>query len=175
MANGKKTDQNRIDAQARRQQALDLRKAGASYRAIGAQLAISEAQAHRDVKAALARLAELELESAGELRALELARLDTALLSLAPKMQYGDPQVVNAWVRVSESRRKLLGLDAAPKTPLNPDGTPGQYAELRAVVLTLLSPYPEIRVLLAEQLSLLPEVAYPEPVEGTIDAALDED
>jgi hypothetical protein len=165
----------------RRQQALDLRKQGKSYRAIGDELSISEAQAHRDVKAALARLAELELASAEELRALELARLDTLaveawriLMSTHPYISGGKVlsgfttegkpigltddgpklQAVDRLLRISESRRKLLGLDAAPKVPLNPDGTPyaASYVELRAVVLNLLAPYPDLRLALAAAL-----------------------
>lgn len=155
MANGKKTDQGHINATERRQKALEMRKSGASYRAIGANLGVSEAQAHRDVQAALATMAELEQASADEYRTLELMRLDMALLALSPKMKFGDPQVVNAWVKVSESRRKLLGLDAPTKiAPSNPDGTPygAAYAELRATVLHVLAPYPELRVMLAERL-----------------------
>ena len=157
MANGKKTDQNRINAAERRGQALERRKMGMSYRAIGDALGVSEKTAHQDVQAALASLAELEQASADEYRALELMRLDTALLALAPKLKYGDPQVVNAWVKVSESRRKLLGLDAPTKiAATNPDGTAAAYGELRATVLQILAPYPELRLLLAEQLD--PEI-----------------
>src|SRR6266542_3648245 len=83
----------RETAAARRQQALDLRKAGASYRAIGAQLNISEAQAHRDVKAALARLAELELESADELRTMELDRLDALTLEASRILRATHPLI----------------------------------------------------------------------------------
>lgn len=136
----------------RRVQALDLRKSGASYRQIGGQLSISEAQAYRDVQRGLANLAELEQSSADEYRALELVRLDMAVLALAPKLRLGDPAVISAWVRVSESRRKLLGLDAPTKiASTNPDGT-AAYTDLRATVLHLLAPYPELRLLLAEQL-----------------------
>src|SRR5262245_26206534 len=83
----------RETAAARRQQALELRKAGASYRAIGAQLNISEAQAHRDIKAALARLAELELASADELRTMELARLDRLTIEAARVLSATHPYV----------------------------------------------------------------------------------
>src|SRR5207247_2622066 len=100
------------DAAERRQRSFDLRRAGVSYRGIGRELGISEAQAHRDVKAVMARLAELEKNSAEEYRTMELARLDLAAAALARRLGQGDPHVVNAWVRVSESRRKLLGLDA---------------------------------------------------------------
>jgi hypothetical protein len=98
----------------RRLKAFDLRVAGVSYREIGYQLGVSEAQAHRDVKATLGTLAELEQATAEEYRAVELARLDCAALALYPLLESGDPQVINSWVRISESRRKLLGLDLQP-------------------------------------------------------------
>lgn len=102
------------EAAARRLKAFDLRVAGASYREIGHSLSISEAQAHRDVKATLATLATLEQATAEEYRTVELARLDAAALALYPLLESGDPQVINSWVRISESRRKLLGLDLQP-------------------------------------------------------------
>lgn len=157
MANGKKTDQERINAAERRQKVLDLRKAGASFRAIGSQLTISEAQAHRDYKAAMAHLAELEVSSADELRTLSLSRLSALLLTTWRQAQTGNLKAIGMALRIDESIRKLLGLDAAPKVPLNPDGSPAQYAELRTVVLNLLAPFPDIRLALADQLAQLPE------------------
>lgn len=187
MANGKKTDQARIDAAERRYKALDLRKQGQSYRAIGAQLNISEAQAHTDVQTALRRLAALELASADELRALELARLDMLIVEAARVLAATHPYVSGGKVlsgftpdgqpigltddgpklaaikelrALSESRRKLLGLDAPAKiAQTNPDGTtPAAYAQLRTVVLQLLAPYPDLRLALADQLVQVDEV-----------------
>lgn len=154
MANGKKTDQTRIDMAERRQQALEYRKAGASFRLIADKLGVSVKTAHQDVRDALANLAELEQANAEEYRTMELARLDMAALALSQKLKLGDPQVVNAWVKVSESRRRLLGLDAPTKiAPVNPDGTPYEaYQQLRATVLHVLAGYPELRLALAEQL-----------------------
>jgi len=143
VANGKKTDQQRIDAAERRQQALELRKAGASYRAIGAQLNISEKTAHQDVQRALDYLADLELASAAELRTMELLRLDKLTLEASRILAATHPlisggkvlsrytndgkaigltddgpklQAIDRLLRISESRRKLLGLDAQPDT-----------------------------------------------------------
>ena len=53
----------RETAAERRQQALELRKQGNSYRAIGAALGVSEKTAHQDVQRALRALAALELAS----------------------------------------------------------------------------------------------------------------
>jgi hypothetical protein len=144
----------------RRVQALDLRKAGKSYRAIAQTLGCDVATAHRDVQQALAALAELERQTAEEYRALELARLDMAMEAIATKVAKGNLDAVHAWVRLSESRRKLLGLDKPTLiAPTNPDGTSysGDYAVLRTAVLAVLAPYPDLRIQIAAQLAALPE------------------
>jgi hypothetical protein len=181
MARGKKTDQVRIAAAERRVRALDYRKAGQSYRAIGDVLGVSMKTAHQDVHQALAELAALELSSAGELRALELARLDDLAIAAARILQASHPLVsggkvlsgftndgtaigltddgpklaaIDRLVRISESRRKLLGLDAPAKVaPVNPDGTPYEsHQQIIGLVLNLLAPYPDLRLALAAQL-----------------------
>jgi len=178
MANGKKTDETKIGAAERRYQALELRKQGNSYRAIGAALGVSEAQSHTDVQRALRALAALEQASAEELRTMELERLDTLTVEAARVLSATHPLVsggkvlddltddgpklaaIDRLLRISESRRKLLGLDAPSKAALtNPDGTPAAYAEMRTVILTLLAPYPDLRLALAEQLAQLPDVS----------------
>src|SRR5688572_28673291 len=93
MARGKRTDRVRIQAAERRQRALDYRKAGASYRAIGDALGVSEKTAHGDVQQALASLAAQEQASAEQLRALELARLDDLALVATRIMQATHPLV----------------------------------------------------------------------------------
>ncbi len=166
----------------RRVRALELRKAGASYRAIGRELDISEAQAHRDVKAALAKLAELEQASAEEYRTMELLRLDGLALAASRILTSPHPLVsggkvlsgftgkgmaigltddgpklaaIDRLLRISESRRKLLGLDAPAKVaPVNPDGTPYEtQQQVIGIVMGLLAPYPDLRLLLAAQLT----------------------
>ena len=102
----------------RRVKALELRMRGEPYRAIGETLGVSEAQAHRDVHTALAALAKREQVLAEAHRAMEDARLDVALVGLWPKVAKGDVDAINAWVRVSESRRRLYGLDLQPGTLL---------------------------------------------------------
>lgn len=160
----------------RQYQALELRKQGQSYRAIAAALSISVGQAHADVQTVMAELAQLTHASAEEYRTMELERLDTLTVEAARILMATHPLVSGGKVldglsddgpklraiaelrAISESRRKLLGLDAPAKTALtNPDGTPAAYAELRTVVLNLLAPYPDLRLALADQLAQLPE------------------
>jgi hypothetical protein len=113
MARGKAAEKGAILQ--RQLQALELRKAGYSYRAIGERLGISHVQAYTDVNAELARLTELRKDSTEELRELELERLDVLLKGLEPMARVGNPGAVNSYLRVMERRAKLLGLDAPTK------------------------------------------------------------
>ena len=57
---------------------------------------------------------------------LELVRLDAYLLNLEEDIADGDPVAISAALRISESRRRLLGLDAPQKiAPTSPDGKTG--------------------------------------------------
>lgn len=111
MARGKKSEARQINIEERRQQALDFRKAGYSYRDIGARLEVSHEQARRDVEAALAALVADTKDSAEQLRQLELERLDMLTKALEPMAAVGNPGAVNSFLRVMERRAKLLGLD----------------------------------------------------------------
>jgi DNA-binding CsgD family transcriptional regulator len=103
--------------------ALDLRIAGATYRQIGTQLAVSEKTAYLDVQAELARLDAVIKGKAERLRDLEARRLDTLTVALAPGIRASDPRAVMAAVRVMERRARLFGLDA-PTTITAPVGAP---------------------------------------------------
>jgi hypothetical protein len=93
-------------------QAVEFRKAGASFRAIGQSLGISAMQAHRDVVGALKQTLTETAESVNELRQLELARCDELLLFLWPSCRKGSVEAVKAAVKIGERRARLLGLDA---------------------------------------------------------------
>jgi len=96
----------------RRVKALDLRKAGASYRRIAEELKCDVETAYRDVQAELAHMREVAGDLAEEVRTLELRRLDDYTLGLTPAARRGDARSVQALMRVGERRAKLLGLDA---------------------------------------------------------------
>ena len=103
----------------RRQTALSLRKSGASFRAIASHISLlpgnekySEGQAHADVTACLKALNEKTSLDTEAYRSLELERLDTAQLAIASKVQSGDLGSIDRWLRISERRSALLGLDA---------------------------------------------------------------
>jgi hypothetical protein len=108
-------------AASRRVQVLELRKAGASMRAIARQLHISVSTAHKDLWLALDELAAAQREKAEPLRQLELERLDRYLLALEPTISRGEPRAILAAVRIMERRARLLGLDAAQLPEQPPD------------------------------------------------------
>jgi hypothetical protein len=115
----------------RRVNAFDLRKAGASYRAIGRALGVSEAQAHRDVHLTLDELASRERESALQVREIELERLDEMLRALWPAVRRGDTSSISTALRVAERRARLLGLDAPVKQELTgANGGPVSFVDV---------------------------------------------
>jgi hypothetical protein len=87
---------------------LQLRLDGLSFRAIAEVTGIPLATVHERITAAIT--ADVS-PKADELRVLECARLDAYLARLQPKIVEGDDRAINTAVRISESRRKLLGLD----------------------------------------------------------------
>jgi hypothetical protein len=167
----------------RRAKAFELRRAGLPYRGIARELGISEKTAHQDVQRVLAGLAEIERQSAEEYRALELDRLGELQVEATRILRQTHPLIsggkvlsgftsdgkpfgltdpapklaaIDRLLRISESRRKLLGLDAPTQiAPVNPDGTPYEaaYMELRAVLIQVLPV--EARMLLAGVLETL--------------------
>jgi hypothetical protein len=107
------TSPRRLDAAEKHRQALELRKAGADFRSIAAQLGYaSVASAHRAVTAALRRAV---IEPAAEVIALETARLDRLLMAVWPACLTGDLAAIDRALAISKRRAALLGLDAPIK------------------------------------------------------------
>jgi DNA-binding CsgD family transcriptional regulator len=102
----------RIRAREREERALELRKAGATYKAIGDALGCHESTAYDAVKRGLDRLLERIHESVAEARALDLARIDRLTFALWPKASAGDAHAIDRVVRLMKRRAALLGLDA---------------------------------------------------------------
>lgn len=99
----------------RRIDALEMRKMGYSYRKIGQKLGVSANTAHQDVKKSLEILAKQSNESADQLRHMELERLDIAMNAIGTLVRQGNLGAIDRWLKISERRSKLLGLDAAPR------------------------------------------------------------
>lgn len=90
-------------------QALELRKAGATYQQIADRLGVALSSTQRAVARALERMV---VEPATDVRILEVARLDQLLLGLWGAAVKGDTAAVDRALRIMERRASLLGLDA---------------------------------------------------------------
>jgi hypothetical protein len=97
----------------RRNRLVHLRLAGADYEAIARQLGYSSAaDARKDLTRAFDSSARRLDQSTGELRALELARLDRLQAALWSTAIGGDVRAVETSLRIIDRRCRLLGLDA---------------------------------------------------------------
>lgn len=103
---------------ARRAQAVALRTAGATYAQIAKANNVSLMQSHRDVRRAMAEIVAAGERDTETLVAIELERLDQVLRAMTAPARDGDARAAGVLVRASESRRKLLGLDAAQRVEL---------------------------------------------------------
>jgi predicted transcriptional regulator len=101
-----------VEAHQRAVQALELRKAGATYEAIATRLGVTHAAV---IKMVNKLLAESAAQPAAEVRELELHRLDTMILGLWQQARAGDVQAIDRVLKIMDRRASYLGLDA-PKT-----------------------------------------------------------
>ncbi len=115
------TSPRRIEAVNKQRQAVELRKAGASFAMIAEQLGYASVSgAFKAVQTALRKTLQAP---ADEVRNLELERLDTLLLALWPQARQGNQGAIDRVLRIMERRAKLLGLDAPTKVaPTDPAG-----------------------------------------------------
>ena len=98
------------DQAERRRQALELRKAGATYDQIARQIGYAnEGGAYKAVQAALKAVYR---EPADEVRKLELERLDRLTLALWTRAKEGEAEAIDRVLKLMDRRAKLLGLDA---------------------------------------------------------------
>jgi hypothetical protein len=110
-----------------------LRLTGKNYRDIAEELGVSAAVVCEDLKLMRENIEDVSTERAKEEREIELARLDAIVLNymdriIEGKATNGD---VATYIKVSERRSKMLGMDAitTTKTELSgPDGTPLQLS-----------------------------------------------
>lgn len=114
----------------RKRTAFEYCKAGMTYRQIAQKLGVSHTQIFKDVQSVLKEVRQETKESAEDLVDLEDARLKTTLLAIWPKVVKGELGAIDRAIKISESLRKLRGLDAPTKiAPTNPDGTKSYAAD----------------------------------------------
>ena len=155
----------RLTTAERRREVLRLRKAGATYEAVADTLrerhgaealpnGWGRAYAAKDVSRELQKLRSVNEETAEDLRALEVERLDRMLRGLWEDAADGDTDAVSAALRVQKRRAKLLGLDAAERVEIDQNvNVRAEIVELRAVIMGALEDFPEARVAVAEALA----------------------
>lgn len=113
MARGKKNDQ--INIEDRRRKAFELRKGGASYRAIARELDVEVGTAYNDVDKELKDIIALNTHNTEELRQIELERLDRMLLAITAQVNKGHLGAIDRALRIGLRRAQLQGLDAPVK------------------------------------------------------------
>jgi hypothetical protein len=92
-------------------EALGLREAGLTYRAIGEKMGISEERAWELVTEEFDRLNAERTEKAEAVIRLELERLDKIHQTLWARCQEGDLKAIATLLKTMERRAALLGLD----------------------------------------------------------------
>lgn len=98
--------------EARCREAFTLRSAGLTYQQIAEQLGYTD---RSGAAKAVAHAREMARGLTEDTVALELDRLDMIVRALTPKAMKGETSACNTLIRLSESRRDLLGLDPAKR------------------------------------------------------------
>ena len=115
-----------LENEARRDEAMNLRIVGKTYKQIGIAMGYSEARAHKVVTKELARIREERAETINDVRDMELERLDhlfAIAMGRADPPETKDPDLlelqaenrmkaIDRAVKLMDRRAKLLGLDA---------------------------------------------------------------
>src|SRR5262245_6243514 len=94
----------KVETAERRLQALNLRKEGLTFEAIGRAMGYTEQRAHKVVTEELQRLNAERAETAAEVARLELERLDALHRAVWPKAAAGDLEALSAVVKLMARR-----------------------------------------------------------------------
>lgn len=113
------TSKQQTTARARELLALELRIGGATFAKIGEALGITDEGARSAVKRALERTAKETEDAAEQLRELERQRLESLILAAMPQAKRGHIGAIETIRKLSESLRKLQGLDKEHEQPRN--------------------------------------------------------
>ncbi len=110
--NTQKANSKKLNARERRDKALEARKAGYTYQAIGDLLGITKGAAHKTIMVALTEIDEKIAESADAVRTIELERLDKLYSVMYVQALKGNQGAVDRCLRIMDRRAKYRGLDA---------------------------------------------------------------
>jgi len=106
------------DVLERQVKALELAREGKSYDEIAEEVGFYDRSGAR--KAVVRALESKVVEGANELRLLEAARLDAIMIEPYRRAVDGDDAAVRQYLRISDRRVRLLGLDWKSMRPLYP-------------------------------------------------------
>jgi hypothetical protein len=100
----------KVGSATKRNQALNLRIKGFTLSAIGEKLGISKSRAFQYVSEGLAKLNQVAVVEAEELRRLTCEQIDQLLAAHMPAALQGDTKAAGVVLRALDSRAKLFGL-----------------------------------------------------------------
>lgn len=116
---------NRRSTELRRVEAAKLRAKGWSLYEIAKKLDVDPSTVWEYIRDYYKALNHEGEEAARTARELDLDRLDRAIKGIEQAIDMGDPQAINALVRVLDRRAKLLGIDAPARSEVTGrDGAP---------------------------------------------------
>jgi hypothetical protein len=98
----------------RQRLAIEMRRAGKTYAAIGEALGVTDGRAAQLVSAALEETRKEIAEGAEKLRAMEVERIEEIAAGIYDAAKAGDLRAIDRWVKLRERYARLLGLDLQP-------------------------------------------------------------
>jgi DNA-binding CsgD family transcriptional regulator len=122
---GRKAVGVKIKITERRLKVVEMRKAGVPLQKIAKHLGCATSTVHSDLAHVISEIETQTKETTEQLITLEHLRLEIAVQVLYPKVIAGDLRAIDAWIKVSETTRKLLCLDLKfrpEKPPASPLG-----------------------------------------------------
>jgi len=146
------TNSDLLETALRRRYVLEQRRKGLSYADI-AEAAVGEfgadrlpngwgkRYAHKDVTRALQAVQDDLKETAGEVRTLELLRLNALYQGVAAAAESGDTDAVREARKIIKRRCRMLGIDEPDELAVSSDLDP----ETVETLLDALAPYPDAR------------------------------
>lgn len=156
----------KIERHARRTEAVSMALAGFTYEQIGDRLNLSPRGAHQLVTRTLEESRNYAVD---DLRRVENARLDRAQAAIWTEVIGGDLKAISTFLRISERRAKLNGLDAPSKIAMAVEikqEMEQQLQVLEAVVLESGSRQDEQDIVDAEEQKALSADYIIDPVEA---------
>lgn len=118
----KEYNRTKIKSTELEKRATALRLTGLTYREIAAQLGVSHVSCYRAILRSIDRNRKQTAENVDMLRSIEQARLERLISAADAKAQEGDIAAIDVVRKLSESLRKLNGIDAPAKTDVTSGG-----------------------------------------------------